>query len=797
MKHFLGTFCLLLVLNLVSHTAVHAQVIIQGKITDTANAGLSSAKITATFNHKKLNTLSNSDGSFQLTVPAESNVYLTVEYVGKKPYSRFLKITQTPVYLNIALEEQSLFLEPLEVAAIRATDKTPLTKINIKREEIEKLNVGQDLPFILSYTPSMVVNSDAGNGVGYTGMRIRGTDVTRINVTINGIPYNDAESQGTFFVDLPDIASSLESIQIQRGVGTSTNGSGAFGATVNLSTNEFRKTPYAETFNSYGSFNTWKNTVRLGSGLLNKHFTMDMRLSRISSNGYIDRASSNLKSFYFSTAYINPKTSLRFNIFSGEEKTYQAWNGVPQELLKTNRTYNSLGTEKPGSPYSNQIDFYRQTHYQLFFNQKIAASWALNIASFLTRGKGYYEEYKANQLFTSYGLPNVVIDNDTISETDLVRRRWLDNYFYGQTFSLQYKKNKQEFTIGGSWTHYDGKHLGDVVWAEIGVPAEYEYYRYPANKSDQNIFIKWLYHFRPAWNLFADLQYRHVTHTMNGFEEHPSLFVKRTFHFLNPKAGILYSHAGYEWYASYALAGKEPNRNDFEAAASEQPKKELLHNVEIGFSKKATKWKAALTGYAMLYKNQLVLTGKINKEGAYTRVNVPNSYRLGLEAEATYSIAKQLNIEGNITVSKNKIKNFTEYIDNYDTGIQEAVVHHNTNISFSPALTGNIILNILPLKNVEINVFGKYVSKQYLDNTQQNTRSIEGYYVQNIRIGYTLPKKWFTECSVSGFIYNVWNNKYEPNGYTFSYIYNGNLTTENYYFPMAGTNYTIAIQLKL
>ncbi|MCC7379921.1 MAG: TonB-dependent receptor plug domain-containing protein, partial [Chitinophagaceae bacterium] len=369
-------------------------------------------------------------------------------------------------------------LQPVEVQAIRAGYKAPFAKTNLVKKDIEKNNLGQDIPFLLNQTPSVVVNSDAGNGVGYTGIRIRGTDASRINVTLNGIPYNDAESQGTFFVDLPDFLSSANSIQIQRGAGTSSNGAGAFGASINISTNEINKDFYVATNNSVGSFNTWKNNLQFGSGIIDKHFTIDGRLSSIRSNGYIDRATSNLKSFYLSTAYITGKNSLRLNIFSGKEKTYQAWNGVPEYLLETNRTYNSSGTEKPGEPYKNETDNYTQTHYQLFFNHKFNNYFTANAAVFLTTGKGYYEQYKADEKFSAYYLPDYFNGTSTIKKTDLVRRLWLDNDFYGSIFSLQYKKHQTQIIVGGGYNAYDGKHFGEIKWAAVqaAIPSNYHWY---------------------------------------------------------------------------------------------------------------------------------------------------------------------------------------------------------------------------------------------------------------------------------------------------------------------------------
>ena len=692
-------------------------------------------------------------------------------------------------------------LSPVELRAIRANDRAPFTKTNLNKTEIEKNNVGQDIPFILNQTPSVVINSDAGNGIGYTGIRIRGTDGTRINTTVNGIPYNDAESQGTFFVDLPDFASSVNSIQVQRGVGTSSNGTGAFGATLSLSTNEYNPIAYGEINNSYGSFNSWKNTVKAGSGLIDNHFTIDARLSRISSDGYIDRASSNLQSFYLSGAWFNKGSSIRLNVFSGKEKTYQAWNGLPANLLKTDRTYNSSGTEKPGEPYDNETDNYRQTHYQLFFNTASKNNWSFNTAFFLTRGLGYYENYKAGESFAKYGKPNPVINGIAIEETDLVLQRWLDNYYYGQIISAQYKKDKNTITIGGGWTVYDGNHHGNVIWAQYGFDKDYEYYNLDALKSDITAYAKWQHDLSPNWSLFTDLQYRHVHHRMDGFDDNPTLFINRKFDFINPKAGISYSRNGWQGYFSYALAGKEPNRSDFEASPVSQPKKETLHDFEASIEKRATRWNAGVTLYYMLYRDQLVLTGQINDVGAYTRVNVPNSYRAGIELQAGYAFAKWINASANLTLSRNKIKSFTEYLDVYDAAFewtgQEPVTHKNKDIAFAPSVIGGATVTLLPTKYLEIGLLSKYVNKQYLDNTQDESRQLKGFYTQDARIVYTIQRKLFKEWKIIAQANNVFDRKYEPNGYTYPYVFDGTITADNYYYPMAGRNYMIGVNIRL
>jgi len=692
-------------------------------------------------------------------------------------------------------------MSPVEVKGIRAGAKAPFTKSNLNKEEIRKLNQGQDLPFLLGQTPSVVAYSDAGAGVGYTYMRIRGTDGTRINVTLNGIPYNDAESMGSFFVNLPDFASSVNSIQIQRGAGTSSNGASAFGATVSLSTNELNEKPYAEFNNSYGSFDTWKNTIKAGTGLIDNHFTMDTRLSRISSTGYVDRASSNLQSFYLSGAYVNDKSSLRFNVFSGKEKTYQAWNGVPASLLKTNRNYNSSGTDRPGAPYDNETDNYVQTHYQLFYNRRLGPGWHFNTAVFLTRGKGYYENYKGQEKFSAYGLPNLVLGDTTIKKTDLVRQKWLDTYFYGQVLSLQYRNDKHEFTFGGGWNVHDGNHHGDVIWAKYGFDQGYRYYDVDALKSDINVYAKWQYQFAPRWNLFTDLQYRRVDHKMEGFDDKPALIIDRQFNFINPKAGIAYNYNGWQSYFSYAIANKEPNRDDFEAGVTSQPEHETLHDFEAGIEKKTNRFQAGITLYYMLYKNQLVLTGQINDVGAYTRQNVPNSYRAGIELQGGYSFNRWFTATANLTLSRNKIKAFTEYLDDYDANFewlgQQSVQRRNTDIGFSPAVVGSGALNFIPARDLEISFINKYVGKQYLDNTQNKDRQLNSFYTLDTRVIYTLRNKGAKEWNLTGQVFNILNRKYEPNGYTYSYVLDGAVTADNYFFPMAGTNFLLSLNIRL
>ncbi|MEO6610768.1 MAG: TonB-dependent receptor [Chitinophagaceae bacterium] len=687
-------------------------------------------------------------------------------------------------------------LSPVEVRAIRATDASPFTKTNLSKKEISKTNLGQDIPFLLNQTPAVVINADAGNGIGYTGIRIRGTDATRINVTLNGIPYNDAESQGTFFVDLPDFSSSAGTIQIQRGVGTSSNGAGAFGASINFSSNEVNKEAYAEFNNSAGSFTSWKNTLKAGTGLLNDHFTADLRLSRISSKGFIDRANSDLQSYHFSTAFLGKTNSLRFNIFSGKEKTYQAWYGIAEaDLLAGNRTINYAGTEKPGDPYNNETDNYTQTHYQLFFNQQLAKKILFNTAFFLTNGKGYYEQYKAGQEYSSYGLGDPA---PGITSSDFIRQLWLDNDYYGNIYSLQYKDNKTQATLGGAITRYSGNHFGDLTWASHGLPVpSYRWYDLDAVKNDFTIYLKEQTLFSSNWSWFYDLQFRHVNYTIGGFRDNPGLTVNNKYNFFNPKAGISFSKSNWKAYLSYGIANKEPNREDFESGIGQKPKPERLHDIETGVEKTTNKSNWSATLYYMQYKDQLVLTGKINDVGAYTRTNIPKSYRMGLELQGSLKFTSWMSGMANLALSRNKVQHFTEFIDDYDNGGQKTNNYQLTDIAYSPAVVGSGTINLLPVKNTEISLTGKYVSRQYLDNTENKSRSLEAFYVQDFRAIYTIKKKWLKELNILLQVNNLFGKKYEPNGYTFSYFTGGATITENYYFPMAGTNFMVGVNVRL
>ena len=741
--------------------------------------------------------ITNEKGIFVLAVPSSPQKKILI---GSAGYTSFEQGLGTPSSdtMQFFLQPYIEMLQPLEVTAVRASDRAPFAKSNITKEELKKLNLGMDIPYVLNQLPSVVVNSDAGNGVGYTGIRIRGSDATRINVTLNGIPYNDAESMGTFFVNLPDFTSSVNSIQVQRGVGTSSNGPAAFGASVHLSTNDVREKPYLEINNSIGSFGTVKHTLQGGTGVIGKYFTVDGRISSIRSNGYIDRASSDLRSFFVGTLFLKGQTSIRFNVFSGKEKTYQAWYGVPESLLSTNRRFNPAGTEKPGEPYDNQTDNYQQTHYQLFFNQQLKNSWTVNTTSFLSRGKGFYEEYKADESFAKYGLPPFISGGVTYTRTDLVRQLWLDNYYYGQLFTLQKKQDKREVTIGGGITRYDGEHVGKLPWLQRGTqPANYRFYDLPAFKNDAHLYVKWQQNISSRWKGFADLQHRLVRHVMNGFRNNPTLRIDRSFSFFNPKLGLSYQQGGTQAFFSFAVANKEPNRDDFQAGINSQPRAERLLDWEAGWLHRTEKSSMGVTLFYMDYRDQLVLTGQINDVGAYTRTNVPRSFRAGIEIEGGIRLLPALQLNGNLTISQNKIRQFTEYIDNWDTGDQDKIVHRNKDISFSPPVTANVTLNWKPLPALELDWLHKMVDRQFLDNTSNAARQIAAFYVQDIRMNWKVPVKTFKEIRLVVQVFNLLNRQYAPNGYTYPYLTGGTLFSDNYFYPVAGRHFMAALNISL
>lgn len=701
-------------------------------------------------------------------------------------------------------------LQTVEVRSLRASALSPFTKTEITQKELSSQNLGQDLPVLLQMTPSAVVSSDAGAGVGYTGIRIRGTDGTRINVTLNGVPVNDAESQGTFFVNLPDLASGTSSIQLQRGAGASTNGSGAFGATMSISNMQQSDTAYASLNASYGSFNTQKYTLKAGTGLLPGGWQFDLRLSKINSDGYIQRSASDLKAGQFIAGWqIDPKTRFRFQILSGKEKTGQAWNGVSQDSLAVNRRFNELGQKSDGTFYNNQTDNYSQTYYQGFLDHDFGKYWSGSIGAFVTRGKGFYEEYRTGQKFADYGLENfTTAAGDTFKKTDMVRQLWLDNYFYGGLYGLQYNRKEWKINFGGAVSQYSGLHYGFVKWAGLGIPSDYNWYRNDAMKNDFNQYLKVEYRATEKLSIYGDAQLRVVSYFMNGFRKNPSLAPAVNYTFFNPKIGAVYLLANKDrhlqrLYASLAVANKEPNRDDFEASPGKLPKPEQMLNLEAGYEISKAKWSFLANYYLMSYKNQLVLNGQINDVGAYTRINVDKSYRMGIELVGRIIATKWMKLEANTTIADNRIRTFDEYVDDYDNGGQAVVRHNNTHIAFSPTFIAAAGASFTPfrhfryasLRNLELAIWNKTVSRQYLDNTSDKARSINGYTLFDLRASYSVTLGANTKCTLRAGVYNLLNKKYENNGYTYAYISGGSTIVSNYYYPQAGTHFLLGAGL--
>ncbi|SHL92507.1 TonB-dependent receptor [Chitinophaga sp. CF418] len=786
---------LLFLLLLCSLSTVHAQTVLTGTVTD-KNSGKPLQGVSVSIPSTNNGVHTDASGQYRFTISSKGQYTLQATYLGFKTFTTTISANGSSIQTDISLEETGLFVKPVEITSLRAGEHSPFTQSTVTAEDIKKQNLGQDLPLLLNQQPGVVTNSDAGTGIGYTGIRVRGSDITRINVTANGIPINDAESQGTFFVNMPDFASSVSSIQLQRGVGTSTNGAGAFGASLNLSTNDFRDKAYGEISNSYGSFNSWKHTVKAGSGLINDHFTIDARLSKISSDGYIDRASSDLRSFYTSAAYISKNTAIRLNVFSGKEKTYQAWNGVPFDSLKTHRTYNSAGQRSDGSYYDNETDNYQQDHYQLFLNQSLSPRLDFNVAAHYTRGRGYYEQYREAEAFADYGIADPVINGAPVTKTDLIRQLWLDNNFYGGIFSVNYKGDKLNWSLGGGWNRYEGSHFGKIIWAQYAIDKDHRYYDNDAFKRDLNIYWKGEYKLTTALRLFADLQYRTVKYNIDGFDDNPHLIQHNDYNFFNPKAGISYTlDARQEVYASFAVGNKEPNRDDFEAGVNNTPKHETLRDVEAGYSYHGSNLVLQANAYYMNYKNQLVQTGQLNDVGAYTRTNIPKSYRAGVELQASTRLGHLFTLSANAALSRNKVKDFRNFVDNWNTGLQDTVSFNNSNIAFSPSFVGGYTLTAKPVRNLEISLLGKYVSRQYLDNTSTKERSLDGYYTNDLRINYVIPQPLFKELGLQFMLNNIWNKKYSPNGWTYAYKEDGTEKSTNGYYPMAGTNFFAGINI--
>jgi len=764
---------------------------------------------------------SKENGNFEFQNIPCGTYLLQIRCLGYEDINDTIRLPLENSYQTV-MKENNKNLEEVLILVGRVESDQAIAHSNLDAETIKTYNLGQDAPMVLNQLTGVVANSDAGNGVGYTGIRIRGSDGTRVNVTINGVPVNDAESQGTFFVNMPDLLSSVNSVQVQRGVGTSVNGAGAFGASVNFGTKTMEENAHAGIISTAGSFNTFRNTVFAGTGMIDNKFVMDVRASLIKSDGYIDRASSDLRSYYVSAAYYQGKSVLKFINFYGKEKTYQAWYYVPEDSVKDcngiysgkncNRTYNMAGqyTDENGviQYYNNETDNYGQNNFQLHFIHQFSDKLHANITAHYTKGKGYYEQYKEDQNLGEYGLKDVTTPNgDTITQSDMVRRLWLDNDFMGALFNITFKRHSRlQMVLGGGINTYKGAHFGRLMWSQYASNStiDYEYYRNTAHKSEANLYLKTS--FKPFSNtsIFADMQLRKVLYSFLGFNErYEQQMQNADYTFFNPKMGVnVQLLRSVDVYASIGIGNKEPNRDDFvQSTPQSRPASEQLIDLETGIKYNSTRVNAGLNGYYMKYNNQLVLNGEVNDVGAYNRINVPESHRMGLEFDLNFKAFEWFYISGNFALSDNKIAAFTEYLDssNADYSVYKQVTreYKNTDISFSPSTVSSVVFTFLPIKNFKINVINKNVGRQYLDNTTTLKRSIDPYSVFDLNLNYSIKTRAIPEITFMVSVYNVLNAEYVTNGYTYSYYFDSaQLSTFNFVAPAALLNFLGGISLK-
>jgi iron complex outermembrane receptor protein len=764
-----------------------------------------------------IGTQSDVAGQFLLRIPSDltsNSVTLQVTFLGYRAEELTIRVSQSQSQsLNINLIPETIISDEIFVMGHRVDERDPVTYSNISRDEINRQNSGKDIPFLMLQSPSVVTTSDAGAGVGYTGLRIRGVDDTRINVTINGIPLNDSESHGVFWVNMPDFSSSVGNMQIQRGVGTSTNGPAAFGATLNLQTSNLEFDPYAQISSTVGSFNTIRNSVRVGTGLLENQWAFEGRLSNITSDGFIDRATSDLSSWYGSASRYGERDLLKINMFSGSERTYQAWNGIPEARLRNDVAGMNYYAEQHGLSeaelqrllnsdprtynmftYDNQVDRYTQTHYQAHYSVRLQDAWYVNSSLHYTRGKGYFEEFREDDRLSTY----TIVQGSPRS--DLIRRRWLDNHFYGAVISTEYQSDSWKFTAGGGYNEYDGDHFGEVIWARNapGLDIRDRYYDNNGFKTDFNVYAKLNYDLSDRVNVFGDVQLRGIGYRFLGFDRSLNNIEQEVnLTFFNPKAGLVYRISdGQRAYVSYSVANKEPVRREYTQSTPEtRPEHETLNDLEVGYRVDRVNWSGGANVYFMDYNNQLILTGQLNDVGAAIRTNVKDSYRLGIELEGGYRLASYLQWSGNLTLSQNRIPEFTEFVDDYDVGGQQRFTYSDTPIALSPdVVAGSIIA--YQVGSLDVNFTSKYVARQYLDNSGQRSRSIDPYFVNDLVLSYGMDFiRSVKQASIQLQVYNIFDTQYETNGYTYAWIYGDEQHRFNFFYPQAGRHFMVRLEL--
>ncbi|RXQ97614.1 TonB-dependent receptor [Ancylomarina salipaludis] len=761
----------------------------------------------------------NANGEYKIENLKPGFYEIVASFLAFKPQTQEVDL-KSDLRLDFVLQYSAILADEVLVSATRADSKTPVVVTNVSHEDLSKRNLGQDIPMLLSITPSFVTTTDAGAGVGYTGFRIRGSDANRINVTVDGIPLNDSESHGVFWVNMPDFTSSLDDIQIQRGVGTSTSGAGAFGASINMQTQNVNALPYAEISSSAGSFNTFKNTVKLGTGL-KKGFAFDARLSKITSDGFIDRASSDLQSAYVSAGYYGERTSVKANVIVGKEKTYQAWNGVPKVRLENDaegmqryadhwlvsqevvdhmlasdsRTYNQY-------TYDNETDNYWQKHYRLFLTHLFADNTKFNMAFHYTQGEGYYEQFKKNDKLEKYALAPVVIGGETIEKTDIIRRKWLDNDFYGAVFSFSKKMESLDLVAGGGWNKYDGDHFGEIRWMKNAGDSFLgdHYYDNNGTKEEYNAYVKANVAVDNSLSLYADMQLRGIDYKIKGIDSDlRDITQNHDFLFFNPKVGLNYEfNENHRLFASLSVANREPNRSNYtDAKPGSVPTSERLFDYELTYKLSKANFLFEANVFYMDYKDQLVLTGEINDVGSAVMVNVDKSYRTGVELSAATNITKSLSWKGNLSLSENKIKDFVEHVDNWDnweTGEQAVSDLGTTDLAFSPNVTANSVFSYTQ-SGFGMQLISQYVGKQYIDNSSNDDRSLDAYTVSNVNFSYEFKPKFAESLKFNLLVNNVFDAEYESNAWVYSYIYGGERYAMDGYFPQAGINFMAGLSL--
>jgi iron complex outermembrane recepter protein len=815
----------LIVSFLIFANLLHSQVL-KGVVTDTLGNPLAGVNVLVLNNNQGVFTDGNGKYSIELK-PLVYNVQFSM--LGFKTKGKTVTVIGKETVLNVQLISEVYLTDEVIVAATRAGDNVPATYTDISRNDLDYLNRGSDITYMLELTPSAVATSESGNGLGYTNFRIRGTDHTRINVTVNGIPLNDAESHSVFWVNMPDFASSVESIQIQRGVGTSTNGAAAFGATMNFSTISSSIKPYARIQASAGSFNTFKESVSVGTGVLNNGLSFDMRLSKLNSDGYVDYSGSDHTSMYFSGAWRNADNLLKANIIYGKEITGISWWGVPADSLDTNPTFNPAGqyidAEGNRKYFEGQIDNYQQTHYQLLYSRKQGTHLYLNTALHYTKGGGYYQQIKdidyelmygwgdlSEMALNYYKIPDIIVGNDTITHSDVIRRKMMDNHFFGGTFSANYELGRLSSSLGGAWNRYIGDHFGNLVWMRYAGEAEldHEYYRNRGDKTDMNAFFKLNYQLTPELNIYGDMQYRHIEYIMEGNDDdrlpngsQKVLDQQHTFDFINPKAGVFYQiNNNMHTYFSFAIANREPTRTNFKDATGDDtktPLPERLFDYELGYKYYSDKIHALVNLYYMDYLNQLIPTGEKSSVGYDIMTNVAESYRAGIEMAISVNPIKPLWFDANLTLSRNKITDFSLWATQYNEVWDEEFVELNlgeTDIAYSPNIITSGTLRYNLFKSFNVSYIAKFVGEQYFDNTMSEQRKLDSYFVNNIQLDYNIALKTKQELSLRLNINNVFNVKYSSNAYGGVWYEQGDEKTWAYYYPQAGINFMLGLDFR-